>query len=73
MLRTLACSLAGAATGFLVGFLGMSAILSIAEGGDKDTLAASLFVGVFLTGAGAIAGAVIGGVADLLAYNKKNE
>lgn len=71
MVRTLAGSLVGAGAGFLAGFLGMTAVLSMMEEGGKDTLAVSIFVGVFLTGAGAIAGAVIGAVADLLAYYRK--
>jgi hypothetical protein len=61
--RTLLCSLAGAGAGFLVGFVAVC----IAAGGQsgRDTSAILLFVGVFLAGSGAIAGAIIGGVADL--------
>jgi hypothetical protein len=32
-----------------------------------------MFVGVFLGGTGAIAGAIIGGVADLLAFFRRKE
>jgi hypothetical protein len=62
--RTFRCSIAGAGTGFLVGFVAVS----IAAGGhlsSPDIPAIILFVGVFLAGSGAIAGAIIGGVADL--------
>jgi len=60
----LLCSLAGAGAGFLVGF---AAIQWMAAGAHpaSDAGPISLFVGVFLAGAGAIAGAIIGGVADL--------
>jgi hypothetical protein len=61
--RTLLCSLAGAGAGFLLGYAGVC----IAAGAEpkSDTGAIILFVGSFLAGAGAIAGAIIGGVADL--------
>jgi hypothetical protein len=61
--RTLLGSLAGAGAGFLVGYVAVC----ITAGGQpaRDTGAIILFVGSFLAGTGAIAGAVIGGVADL--------
>ena len=61
--RTLLCSLAGAGAGALVG----CAVVRMAAGSQpaSDTGPAMLFVAVFLAGAGAIAGAIIGGVADL--------
>ncbi len=61
--RALVCSLAGAGIGFLAGFAGVS-IMAGAQPAS-DSVVVSFFVGVFLAGAGAIAGAVIGGVADL--------
>jgi hypothetical protein len=63
MSRTLVCSIAGAGIGFLVGCVGVA----IASGGQaaSDTAGITLFVGSFLAGTGAIAGAVIGGVAEL--------
>jgi len=63
MNRTLLCSLAGGGAGFLVGF----AVVSMAAGAQpaSDTGAIIMFVGSFLAGTGAIAGAIIGGVADL--------
>ena len=70
--RTLLCSLAGAGAGFLVGF----AVVLMAFGvplAARDTGPAALFVGVFLAGAGAIAGAIIGGVADLLAFFRRKD
>jgi hypothetical protein len=69
--RTLLCSLAGAGAGFLVGFAGVW----MASGGQpaSDTGALILFVGSFLAGTGAIAGAIIGGVADLLAFFRRKD
>jgi hypothetical protein len=63
MSRTLVGSLAGAGVGLLVGCVGVA----IVSGGQaaSDTAGITLFVGSFLAGTGAIAGAVIGGVADL--------
>lgn len=61
--RASLCSLAGAGAGFLVGF----AAVSLAAGPQppSDTGAILLFVGSFLAGTGAIAGAILGAVADL--------
>ena len=58
MRRASLCSLAGACAGFFVGF----AVVSLAAGAEppSDTGAITLFVGTFLAGAGAIAGAIIG-------------
>lgn len=63
MARTFLCSVAGAGVGFLAGF----AAVMVASGGKSgsDTPGIVLFVGCFLAGTGAIAGAIIGGVADL--------
>jgi len=71
MVRTCLFSLAGAGAGFLLG----CAIVHIAAGPQpaSDTVAISVFVGVFLAGTGAIAGAIMGGVADLLAHFKRKE
>lgn len=71
MLRTLLGSLAGAAIGFFVAVVAVQ----IAAGGQpgSDVGPATLFVGVFLAGAGAIAGAIIGGVADLLAFFRRKD
>lgn len=61
--RTLLCSLTGAGVGFLVGFVA----IRLAAGAQpmSDTGPVALCLGVFLAGSGAIAGAIIGGVADL--------
>ncbi len=69
--RTLLCSLAGAAAGFLVGL----AAVRVAAGAQPshDTAAIGLFVGAFLAGTGAIAGAVIGGVADLKEFFRRKD
>ena len=63
MARALLYSLAGAGAGFLVGFV----VVRMAAGAQpaSDTGPISMFVGIFLAGTGAIAGAIIGGVADL--------
>ena len=63
MSRTLLCSLAGAGVGFLVGFAGVS--MTLGPQSASDAAAVILFFGSFLAGTGAIAGAIIGGVADL--------
>jgi hypothetical protein len=71
MSRTLLCSLAGAGVGFLLG----AVAIAIASGGQagSDTAGITLFVGSFLAGMGAIAGAVIGGVADLREFFTKRD
>ncbi len=73
MVRTVICAVVGAGAGFVAGSLGFGAVLGIAGGIHADTFVASVFVGVFLAGAGAIAGAVIGGTADLLGYLKRKD
>jgi hypothetical protein len=69
MVRTLIGSVAGAGTGCFVAVVAVQ----IAAGGQpgSDAGPVTLFVGVFLAGAGAIAGAIIGGVADLVAFFKR--
>ena len=69
--RTLLCSLAGAGAGFLVGF----AVVRMVAGAqpESDIVPVSLFVGVFLAGTGAIAGAVIGSVADLREFFRRKD
>jgi hypothetical protein len=61
--RTLLCSLAGTGVGFLVGFAAVYTAFGAQPARDTGPIA--LFVGIFLAGTGAIAGAIIGGVADL--------
>jgi hypothetical protein len=70
--RTLLSSSIGAAIGFLVG----AVLIMIAASGPQpasDVVPAVIFFGGFLAGAGAIAGAIIGGVADLLEFYKRSE
>jgi hypothetical protein len=69
--RTLLCSLAGAGVGFLVGFAAIR--MAAGEQPASDTGPAILFVGVFLAGTGAIAGAIIGGVADLREFFRRKD
>ncbi len=58
MERALLCSLAGAGIGFASAF----PIVGVMTGGEsaRDTAAITLFVGTFLSGTGAIAGAIVG-------------
>lgn len=71
MSRAFFGSLAGVAVGSFLGVVGVI----IASGGEtaRDTAAVTLFVGSFLAGAGAITGAVVGGVADLREFFQKKE
>src|SRR6184192_1697531 len=73
MLRTCLCSLAGAGVGFFVAFV----LVGIASGGGRtsasDTTFVSIFLGALLAVGGAIAGAVIGGAADLLHYLRRRD
>jgi hypothetical protein len=69
--RTLVCSLAGAGVGFLVGYAGVS--ITAGPQPASDTGAIILFVGSFLAGTGAIAGAIIGGVADLRDFVRRKD
>lgn len=63
MSRSLVCSLAGAAVGLAISYVG---VLIVSDGQTaRDTGAIILCFGGFLAGMCAIAGAVIGGVADL--------
>jgi hypothetical protein len=70
MRRTLLCCFAGAGTGFFFAFVlaVTTSALSTPDGG-----AILLLVGAFLAGIGAIAGAIVGVVADLLEFFKKRE
>lgn len=71
MSRTLASSIAGACVGFFTGFVGVIVIVGTEPTSDIRPIV--VFLGSFLAGAGAIAGAVIGGVADLRESCKKRD
>jgi uncharacterized membrane-anchored protein YhcB (DUF1043 family) len=71
MVRTWLYSFAGAGVGFFVGFV-LVRMMSGAQPAS-DTGFIILFMGGFLAGAGAVAGAIIGGVADLLEFFKRRE
>jgi hypothetical protein len=58
--RTLLYPFAGAGIGFLAGFVIVGMMAGAAS--PSETTAITLFVGTFLAGCGAIAGAIIGGV-----------
>jgi hypothetical protein len=63
--RTLIYPFAGAVIGFLAAFV----IVPMMAGSASDTAAITLFVGTFLAGTGAIAGAIVGAVA----YSKNKQ
>lgn len=71
MERTWLSSFAGAGVGFLVG----AVLVQLMARGypDRDTTGMTLIVGVFLAGAGAVAGALVGGVADLQEFLKRRD
>ena len=71
--RTLFCSLAGAGVGFLLGCVAVCVFVVFGPGPGRDTGPFILFVGVFLAGTGAIAGAIIGGVADLREFLSRKD
>jgi hypothetical protein len=58
--RTCLYSFAGAGIGFLVGFVIVQMMAGAKPASDSTVIA--LFVGTFLAGTGAIAGAIVGGV-----------
>lgn len=68
--RTLLYSIAGAGAGFLIGYVAVSVAAGPEE---RDTRGVILFVGSFLAGTGAIAGAVIGGVAELREFFRRKD
>jgi hypothetical protein len=69
--RTLLCSLGGTVAGFLVGFAAVH--IAAGEQPHSDAGPMAFFVGIFLAGSGAIAGAIIGGVADLREFFARKE
>jgi hypothetical protein len=70
MKRTLFSAFAGAG----IGMLAATAIGAMTRAtSTPDGLAIILFIGVFLAGTCAIAGAIVGGVADLIEFFKKKE
>jgi hypothetical protein len=69
MKRTVLCCFAGVGLGFVLPFL-LAAVLG---GLTSPDIGSVLLVGIFLAGSGAIAGAVVGGVADLLEFYRKQE
>ncbi len=70
MFRTWVYSLAGAGIVFLVAVV-IVRIVTVNQVGDMTFV--TLLAGVLLFGAGAVAGAIIGGVADLIELFKKRE
>jgi hypothetical protein len=69
--RTLLCSLVGAGAGFLAGMAGVWMMSGDSPTSDRGAIA--FLVGIFLAGCGAIAGAIIGGVADLQKFFERRE
>jgi len=70
MFRTWVYSFAGAGIGFLVAAV-IVRIVTVNQSGDMTFV--TLLAGVLLFGAGAVVGAIIGGVADLMEFFKKRE
>ena len=66
--RTGLYSIAGASIGFLVGTV---LVQMLAGASAKETTAVTLFVGSFLAGTGAIAGAITGAVAEFSRRTKQ--
>jgi hypothetical protein len=76
MVRTVMGSVMGAGAGFVAGVLVMVVVAFAVRGdefGASEIVPICAFVGVFLAGTGAIAGAVVGGTADLLGYWRRRE
>ncbi len=74
MVRTCLCSFAGAAVGFLFGLVLVVLIpLTAGAGLPSEAVPIGALFGGFLAGTGTVAGALIGGVADLLAYFKRRD
>jgi hypothetical protein len=75
MVRTLLCSLAGAVIGFMVTATVILMVASSVGGRPSatDTVPIISILGILVAGLGAIAGAIIGGVADLKEFYKKKE
>ena len=75
MLRTLLCSLAGAVAGFLASTVVILIVAGAAGGRPSatDTVPIIGILGIFIAGMGAIAGAIVGGVADLREFFRKRD
>jgi len=71
MLRTSLCSLVGAGLGFGLGFI--LVMLIPGRPSASDTGAVVVFLGGLLAVGGAIAGAVIGGAAELVQYLRRRD
>ena len=71
MVRTCLCSLVGAGVGFALAFVLVMIIFG--DQPARDTAAVTVFLGALLAVGGAIAGALIGGAADLLQYFRKRD
>jgi hypothetical protein len=71
MFRMLLCSLAGAGAGFLV----CAVALCILTSGQPTAgdIGIMVVLGLFIAGMGAIAGAIVGGTADLREYFKRRD
>lgn len=71
MARTALYSFAGAGVGFLLAFVAVAAMTGREPA--HDTAGISLVLGSVVAGLGAVAGALIGGTADLLDYFRKRD
>lgn len=73
MRRTLLCSLAGVVAGFLLTAVVISITAGATGGRSADTGPIIAILGIFIAGMGAIAGAIIGGVADLREFYRTKD
>ena len=74
MVRTTVCSLAGAAAGFVLAIILVAIIDSGSDRGvASDTIPVTIFLGSLLAIGGAIAGAVIGGAAEVVKYLRRRD
>lgn len=74
MRRAMLGALTGAGVGFFAGFVIVQIFLHIVERETTpDSTGMVLILGVFLAGAGAIAGAIVGGVTDLKEFFQKKQ
>jgi hypothetical protein len=71
MSRALAGSIVGAVIGFVAGYVGVA--VTVGPNPPSDISGMVLILGSFLAAAGAIAGAVIGGFAELRESCKKKD
>lgn len=71
--RTLLCSLGGALSGFILTAVVISITAGASSGRPGDAGPIIAIIGIFIAGMGAIAGAIVGGVADLREFFRRRD